>query len=247
MYYSRHLAARTAPQARFAMLPVDLLNDLRLSAEAVRTYGVLLDVARDGLAKISLRRIGERIGRQERTAEAIMRELKSTGWVEMVEDQNGRCRVYRLKTPAVHDGGLVPKTPAAECGGTEQTPAIDDTLPLHSAAKTPAVDCQLPIRSLNYFLEGARVEKKEDGERDDRLCLIDVFTKADVASPEDSADRLLRRWERPYERARLLANVTHVFTDERFAENDTATKIDIADEMTRRGEFATNSFTRVAS
>ena len=104
--------AETRNAPRFVMVPITLLNDLRVSADAVRAYGVLLDVERDRLAKISLRRIADRLGCHKNTAYRIMQRLKDAGWVEITEDRSGRCQVYRLLTVTTDgDGSSVKASP----------------------------------------------------------------------------------------------------------------------------------------
>ena len=183
-YYQRIIGARNgahaSPAGRFAKIPFSLVNDLRLSGEAIRAFAVLRDVEYDGVCKISLRRLGQRVGRQEKATARIMRSLKETGWVEAVDETNGRCCIYRLKTPIATDGGLLTapairdgggsaETPALRDGGTNQTPAISNTGPPSSMAQTPVMDDLLPISSLNSLLESDCLQKNDDEERDQQL------------------------------------------------------------------------------
>jgi hypothetical protein len=81
---------------RFVRLPVALLNDTDLSDSAMRTYAILMDVERNGIATISIDRIGERLGRGRTryAAMAAIRQLVECGHVEVLK--RGRSHVYRL-------------------------------------------------------------------------------------------------------------------------------------------------------
>ena len=100
MPLSRDRAAAVGSDGRFVMIPLGLVNDLRVSPEAKLAFCVLLDVERNRLAKISLPGVAKRLGCHVNTAERIMRSLRLTGWVEVAEDRKGCCRVYRLLTTA---------------------------------------------------------------------------------------------------------------------------------------------------
>jgi hypothetical protein len=81
---------------RFVMLPIALLNDDGLSDSALRTYCILIDVERGGVAKISIDRIGDRLGRRRTryAAMAAIRQLVERGHVDVLK--RGRSHVYRL-------------------------------------------------------------------------------------------------------------------------------------------------------
>ena len=162
------------------MVPITLLNDLRVSADAVRAYGVLLDVERDRLAKISLRRIADRLGCHKNTAYRIMQRLKDAGWVEITEDRSGRCQVYRLLTVTTDGDGSSAKSVTSYSDGAESTVTprgdgskptvtICDAQPSPFGAQSVTTSGDLSIRYLNYSLEDDEKIKSDDGERGRQL------------------------------------------------------------------------------
>lgn len=184
--------AQASPKGRFAMIPFALVNDLRLSAEAIRAFAVLRDVEYDGVCKISLRRLGQRLGRTDQAARRVIRSLKETGWLEAIDETNGRSCIYRLQTPITHNSGLLTtpitgdsgsttQTPITHDGGLIRTPISGDPGPLSSMTQTPITSDSHTIRSLDSLLKSDRLQKndgEDDGDRDKQLPhrLGDLYT-----------------------------------------------------------------------
>jgi hypothetical protein len=83
----------------FVKLPRSVMNDTRLSGDAVRAYAVMLDASRDGHCKISLERLRERLGISLRTAKRLTQCLRKTGHIK-TQQQRRECPVYELVSSA---------------------------------------------------------------------------------------------------------------------------------------------------
>ena len=95
---------------RFIKVPIAVLNDPRLSDTAVRVYGVLVDASRESVCRISVSRIGERLGRgrAKYAAIAAVDQLVAAGHV-VAEKERGKCSTYLIQT-----GCLETTTPEAQ-------------------------------------------------------------------------------------------------------------------------------------
>jgi hypothetical protein len=178
----------------FVMVPLALLNDERLGALDVCIWCNLRAVDRDNdnVARISLKRIGERVRRGERAIERHIRKLEKAGWLQRINNGIGRCLSYRLLTPANNGGASEKRTPVITDRGTTRTPAIYDSEPLPSVPRTTVMGDQLPRRPLNYFPNSTQQIKTTT--RDDarhRLLRLLAECQLDRVTAEREADRLL--------------------------------------------------------
>jgi hypothetical protein len=180
----------------FVMLPHAILNDLRLSGDAVRAFCVLLDCAFGGRSKISFRRLGERLGVSRQTARRIIEEIVSAGHAKNRETVNGRCPSYELTvstTGTNHDMGLAEAVPPTGIKGDTGTGTNHDTGRARTGIKSDADpyqnghptritgDTLSRLSNLNYILEGTHNEKKDDDEDPDkpvRRLFADVLAEA---------------------------------------------------------------------
>jgi DNA-binding Lrp family transcriptional regulator len=64
---------------------VAVLNDLRLTGDVVRAFGVLLDCSRDGCSRISFARLGERLALSRSTSRRMIRELTGADHVRKLD------------------------------------------------------------------------------------------------------------------------------------------------------------------
>ncbi|HKU81651.1 MAG TPA: helix-turn-helix domain-containing protein, partial [Candidatus Tumulicola sp.] len=96
---------------RFVRLPIDVLNDQRLSDGAIRVYAVMLDASRANQTTISLHRIGERLGRKRDAARRCVRELVQAGHVAELPKRNGQCPKYQLLTRSENATGTGSEIP----------------------------------------------------------------------------------------------------------------------------------------
>jgi hypothetical protein len=197
----------------FVMLPNALLDDEKLDAIDVLVYCTLrrIDVDNDGVSLVSLKRIGERVHRGERTAERHIRRLEAAGWLQPIDNGRGRCCSYRLLTPVKHVGGHEKRTPATHDGSKTQAPAIGDAEPLPSVTKTPATDDQLPRRYLNSFPD--RLQLKENTTEECRKRLVGLLTVClkHPAMAEKEADRLLQWF--PHSPRSLVAHLEYAVNE----------------------------------
>lgn len=232
----------------FAALPIDVLNDQTLQAVDVRAFAVMLDASRGGICQISERRLGDRIFRSEDTARRVIRRLEKAGWIQTIDDTNGRCHVYRLLTPSTNAEGCHMETPCTDTGASATTSRTDALSPLHECGETPGTRAGLPRRSLySYPRDDGQEKKDDDGERDarDHDRLMELLAQAGTGSGNEEevavnraseADRLLRRWPRLPDRDRLLGLLAFAVTDPTHDGKNLAQRIAWADEQTRRGE-----------
>jgi hypothetical protein len=160
------------------MVPLSVLNDLRLSGDAVRAFGILLDCSRDQRSKIGFARLGERLGVSRSTARRVIRELANAGHVTNRETINGHCPSYELtRVPELEPvGRTTDATPTGIKHGTgpRTTGANVNTDPYHRRNATGTGDGTLSRRqSLNSVLETDPSEKTTDGERHHLSTLTD--------------------------------------------------------------------------
>jgi hypothetical protein len=85
---------------RYVKLPVSVVNDERLSAEAVVAYAIMLDASRDGKCIIGFERLGKRLHRSRDTGRRIVRELIDAGYVRSLPIKNGQRPRYELQKVA---------------------------------------------------------------------------------------------------------------------------------------------------
>lgn len=119
-----------AKRSPFVPLPKAVLNDERLSDVAVRVYAIMLDASRDGTCKISVKRIGERLGRGRAKYAAIraIDQLVCSGYLSVAPRTRGQAAVYRLS----ESGCLQTTTPAPE--GNEQGPRTEAEIETFNSA-----------------------------------------------------------------------------------------------------------------
>jgi hypothetical protein len=221
-------------QYRFLALPIDLLNDDRLEAIDIRTFGVMLDASRDAICKISEIRLGERIFRKVDAARRSLRRLEAAGWIATVQDVNGHCHVYRLLSPS------------ADTGGPLMTPCADAARPLQESVKSPSVAASLS-RRISRVIPRDEKQENDNEERDkrDRGAIMAILAEAhkDIGNQDQAAERrehhadwLLQGWEMPFERRRLLGHLMSIVADAGLAGKTLSEKVMMADQLTRRGE-----------
>lgn len=87
--------------SRYARLPLDVLLDARLSARALRIYGILAAHAFQGsVAYIGQRFIGELVGCSAATAGRELKRLEEFGFVNRSECESGQ-RLHWVLTSSV--------------------------------------------------------------------------------------------------------------------------------------------------
>lgn len=198
---------------RYVKLPVTVLNDRRISANAVRVFGVMVDCNFDG-SKISLRRIAERLGFSRTTARRATNELIEAGHVRNREP-NGKCPVYEILTPIAGGTGTGPYSNARGYQVRNRTGATRGT--------------QTKRSSLNLLpSEEKTLNDAKDGALDRLIvALADCHLHGEPARRE--AERLLRFY--PGLSWHFVGHVRDAISQEQ--ENP----IRYAEEKTRRGEI----------
>jgi hypothetical protein len=198
---------------RFVMLPVAVLNDPRISANAVRALGVLLDCNFDG-SKISLDRIAQRLVFSRATARRAINELIKVGHVRNREP-NGKCPVYEILTRSAGGTGTGTKSAAHPCQARDRARTVGGTLTKRN--------------SLNLLPTGKTTlnETKDEDARDQLLAAL-----ADCGLDEETAKKeamRLRHWFPGL--SRLLVGHLRYAVSEKLAD-----PIRYAEKQTQRGE-----------
>lgn len=98
-------ASDAARSRSFAMIPRDVLEDCQLTVVDRAVYGVIALHLYDGVARLSLGRIGKFIGRRRDAVRKALRNLIRVGYVMELPTKNGaHYKLYRL-THSVHATG----------------------------------------------------------------------------------------------------------------------------------------------
>ena len=154
----------TKPTLRYhwAPVPVEMLNDDRLNPVDIAAWGIMWDASRAWLCTISERRLGQRLRRSPDTVRRVIRKLAATGWLEIIDYGNGRCRDYRLLTPGTNARGSNLKTPSIHAERSEATPSIDAPDPSHRCPKTPSSGAPQPRSYLDPYQEHETLENRNE-------------------------------------------------------------------------------------
>jgi DNA-binding MarR family transcriptional regulator len=150
---------------RYPPVPIEMFNDDRLDPVDVKAWGIMWDASRAWLSTISERRLGQRLRRSEDTVRRIIRRLAAAGWIEIVDHGNGRCRDYRLLTPATNATSASSsdvKTPGVHAGGSTATPSTDAPDRSHPSPKTPSVGAAQPRDYLDIHQEHEVLENRNE-------------------------------------------------------------------------------------
>ena len=172
---------------RFVQLPIALLNDDRVSDTAVRVYSIMLDASRDNISRISVERIGERLGRgrTKYAAMAAVKQLVSAGHV--VRRKRGRGAESLLVSGC------------AETTSVGQSSCPETTDRLRGDSQSGCPDATLSIRSSLNLLSTERLAAQNTQIRTEdeaRQRLLDLLATAqlDEETAKKEADRLMRRF-----------------------------------------------------
>ena len=165
---------------QFAPAPKIAIEDGQLCDGAFRAFCVMLSIRSGDRCKISERRLGEKLGKSERTAHKYIHELIDAGYIEALDPRNGTCGKYAfpLLKPAsdfssstrLKDQGLQ-KPVLASANGFSGTPAngfsqprVSDILPREGIEKEKESAqrrerCRVPLTELLDRMEGTPEER----------------------------------------------------------------------------------------
>jgi hypothetical protein len=202
-----------ADSGRFVKLPVTVLNDPRLSANAVRVFGVLLDCNFEG-SKISLHRIAERLRFSRTSARRAINELVKARHVRN-RVSNGKCPVYEILTRGAGGTGTGTKSVPHPSQTRNGARAAGGTLTKRNSINS------LPIEKT------ALNETKHEDARDDLVAAL-ADCKLDKETAKREAERL-SSWF-PGLSGLLVGHLRYAVTEQ------LADPIRYAEKLTQRGE-----------
>lgn len=205
---------RGAGIGRYVRLPTSVLNDGRLSANAVRVFGVIVDCHFEG-SKISLQRIAERCFFSRSTARRAANELINADHIRNREP-NGKCPVYEILTRIAGGTGTSTKSVAHPSQARDGARTVGGTLTKR--------------KSLNSLSTGkTTLNETKDEDAHDHLIAALADCNLDEETAKWEAARL-RRWF-PGLSGLLMGHLRDAVSEK------LADPIRYAEKQTQRGEL----------